>query len=173
MPDDHSNNPPEFGAKQSRDYRAYQEFIRCSYVNVYTKVTEQAYLEYFDERDTNHANKPETRETAAKIMDSLPAYQLKAWSIRNLRRLKYSQPDVGIDRMVHDQSESLDAELESLIDDAGDSLRLNPDLEMPDYFEWVDFHQQPGGVWRDDVDGLINDYGRRTTNPAETDTNRV
>ena len=173
MPDDHSNNPPEFGAKQSRDYKAYQEFIRCSYVNVYTKVTEQAYLEYFDERDAHHGEKLETRELAAEVMDSRPTYQLKAWSIRNLRRLKYSQPDVGIDRMVHDQNETLDAELESLIADAGDSLRLNPDLEMPDYFRWVDFHQQPGGVWRDDVDGLIYDYGRRTTNPAETDPNRV
>lgn len=68
MPDSHNtNNPPEFGPKQSRDYKAYQEFIRCSYVNVYNKVTEQAYLEYFEERDAHHAGEPETRELAAKI----------------------------------------------------------------------------------------------------------
>ncbi|MDG2318663.1 MAG: class I SAM-dependent methyltransferase [Rhodospirillaceae bacterium] len=174
MPDSHNtNNNPEFGPKQSRDYKAYQEFIRCSYVNVYNKVTEQAYLEYFKERDTHHAGEPETRELAAKIMDTTPAYQLKAWSIRNLRRLKYSQPDLGIDRMMHDQSGELDPEINALISDAGEDLILNPDLDMPDYFSWVDFHQQPGGVWRDDVDGLVYDYGRRTTNPNEADPNRV
>ncbi|MFL2771335.1 MAG: methyltransferase domain-containing protein [Rhodospirillaceae bacterium] len=174
MPHSHTkNNLPEFGAKQSRDYKAYQEFIRCSYVNVYSKVTEQAYLEYFKVRDENQTGVAETLESAAQIIDNLPAYQLKAWSIRNLRRLKYSQPDVGIDRMIHDQSKTLDVELNNLIADAGSSLRLNPELEMPDYFRWVDFHQQPGGVWRDSVDGLIYDYGRRTTNPNEDNPNRV
>ncbi len=58
MPDSHSNYPPEFGAKQSRDYKAYQEFIRCSYVNIYAKVTDAAYLDYFRERDENHAGEP-------------------------------------------------------------------------------------------------------------------
>lgn len=173
MPDDHSNNPPEFGATLSQDYKAYQEFIRCSYVNVYTKVTERAYLDYFKVRDAQPGTAPETRESAMRIMDGLPSYQLKAWCIRNLRRLKYSQPHVGIDTMVQEQAEALEDELNTLIADVGDDLSLNPDLEMPDYFRWVDFHQQPGGVWRDDVDGLIYDYGRRTTNPNEDDPNKV
>ncbi|MGB1877497.1 MAG: hypothetical protein ACPHGY_11370, partial [Rhodospirillaceae bacterium] len=169
MPHSHSNRPPTFDAKQSRDYTAFQEFIRCSYVAVNSKVAQDTYRSYFKERDKT--NEPETRETAARIMDRLPQFQLKAWSVRNLRRLKYSQPDVGIDTMVQQQSETLDKELNALIADAGDDLVLNPDIEMPDYFQWVDFHQQPGGVWRDDVDGLIYDYGRRTTNPNQSDPN--
>lgn len=173
VPDTHSNRPPTFDAEQSRDYTAYQEFIRCSYVALNSRANEEAYRAYFKERETHHAGEPETRESAARIMDTLPAYQLKAWGIRNLRRLKYSQPDVGIDTMVHGQSDALEKELDALIADAGDELQLNPDIKMPDYFEWVDFHQQPGGVWRDDVDGLIYDYGRRTTNPNQSDPNKV
>ena len=171
MPDSHSNRPPTFDAKLSRDYRAFQEFIRCSYVTVNSRVAQETYRSYFKERD--QGSEPETRETAARIMDRLPQFQLKAWSVRNLRRLKYSQPDVGIDTMVQEQSDALDEELNALIANAGDDLVLNPDIEMPDYFRWVDFHQQPGGVWRDDVDGLIYDYGRRTTNPNQLDPNKV
>jgi ubiquinone/menaquinone biosynthesis C-methylase UbiE len=173
VPDNHSNRPPLFDAKQSRDYTAFQEFIRCSYVSVNSKVTEETYRAYFRERDASTPDEPETRESAARIMDGLPQFQLKAWSVRNLRRLKYSQPNVGIDTMVQKQSEALDQELEALITNAGDELSLNPDIKMPDYFRWVDFHQQPGGVWRDDVDGLIYDYGRRTTNPNQSDPNKV
>jgi len=168
-----TNYSSEFGAIQTQEYKAYQEFIRCSYVNVYTRVNEQAYLSYFQEHEIHSQNVEETCETAEAILDNLPMYQLKAWSIRNLRRLKYSQPHLGIDTMVAAQSDKLVPELNALTADAGDNLVLNPDLEMPDYFKWVDFHQQPGGVWREDFDGLVYDYGRRTTNPNHVDPNEV
>jgi len=173
MPTIQNNKLPEFGAKQSRDYISYQEFIRCSYVNVYSKMAERAYQSHFATRNARHGNKPESREIAARLLDSNPIFQLKSWCIRNLRRLKYSQPDLGIYTMINGQSDELVPKLESLIADAGDDLLLNPDLEIPDYYRWVDFHQQPNGVWRGDLAGLIYDYGRRTTNPAAKDPNQV
>ena len=166
-------NSSNFGANLSRDYKSFQDFIRASYVNVYGEVTQETYRSYFKEKNKLDPNTQETRKTAANILDGLPIYQLKAWSIRNLRRLKYSQPNVGIDTMVHHQSEKLEKELNELIINAGDELDLNPHIEIPSYYKYVDFHQQPGGVWRDDIDGLIYDYGRATTNPNQSDPNQV
>ncbi|MBP02301.1 MAG: hypothetical protein CMM25_05790 [Rhodospirillaceae bacterium] len=167
------NDYDEFGADQSHDYRSFQEFIRCSYVNVNTDLTGAAYQNYFEKLRISGSHGNETEESAASILDALPMYQLKAWSIRNLRRFKYSQPDLGIDCLVNNQSAILEPELEKLISESGDLLKLNPDLALPDYFKWVDFHQQPGGVWRENLDGLIYDYGRRTTNPSHDDPNKV
>ena len=165
-------NYSEFGANLSRDYKSFQDFIRASYINIYGKVTQETYKSYFNKRNQLKL-KNETRETASEILDTLPMYQLKAWSIRNLRRFKYSHPDVGIDTMVQKQAPVVEKKLNDLISNAGDFLKLNPDIEIPDYYKWVDFHQQPGGVWRDDVDGLIYDYGRATTNPNQADPNQV
>ena len=163
----------EFGANQNHDYRSFQDFIRCSYVNVNTELTETVYQDYFKKLAVSSSLGNETKETAAVLLDGSPMYQLKAWSIRNLRRFKYSQPDFGIDCLVNNQRPILEPKLEALLANSGDLLRLNPDLTPPDYFRWVDFHQQPGGVWRENLDGLIYDYGRRTTNPSHDDPNKV
>jgi len=74
-----NNKLPEFGAKQSRDYISYREFIRCSYVNVYSKMTERAYLSYFADRDAQaFANRFWTQLT----MSDRPVYQIDSRMIK-------------------------------------------------------------------------------------------
>ena len=44
-------------------------------------------------------------------------------------------------------------------------LKLNPAIELPKYYQAVDFHQHPGGVAGDELAGFVYEYGRRTTTP--------
>src|SRR5262249_51195671 len=37
---------------------------------------------------------------------------------------------------------------------------------MPSYYQAVDFHQHPGGVWSDEIAGYVYERGARTTTPT-------
>ena len=45
-------------------------------------------------------------------------------------------------------------------------LELDSHLRLPRYYTRVDFHQHPGGVWSDDIDGFVYEYAARSTNPT-------
>ena len=64
------NDYDEFGADQSHDYRSFQEFIRCSYVNVNTDLTGAAYQNYFEKLRISGSHGNETEESAANILDA-------------------------------------------------------------------------------------------------------
>ncbi len=46
-------------------------------------------------------------------------------------------------------------------------------FELPRYYSAVEFHQHPGGVWRDPLAGVAYDFGRRTTLPAHLDPDEI
>src|SRR5207248_8471174 len=50
-------------------------------------------------------------------------------------------------------------------DGSDEILELNPDLKLPHYYTRIDIHQHPGGVWSDDVAGLVYEHGARSTTP--------
>jgi ubiquinone/menaquinone biosynthesis C-methylase UbiE len=87
--------------------------------------------------------------------------------------MKYHRPDLGIFAAVEADRARLEAELEAAAAAAGDRLRLNPALEVPEYFRMVDFHQHSGGVAGDPLAGFAYELGRRTTTAAHADPNLV
>lgn len=164
-----------FDAEQNRDFRAFHEFMRFSRMYINTPLVERVHRDYRAAtgaaEPTPGANAP--LDEAAAVLDALPSYQMYAWGMRNVQQFKYGQPGLGIASMVRAQSEKLAPQLEHLCEDAGDLLRLNPKVKFPAYYDAVDFHQHPGGVWGDALDGLIYEYGRRTTVPAHGDGNKI
>lgn len=97
----------------------------------------------------------------AEIVEDLTPYRYFAWLERHLQRMKYSGAQ-GLTR-YYDQERK--ATLAALGEDDGKLLELNPALELPRYYTRVDIHQHPGGVWSDDVAGMVYEHGARSTTP--------
>jgi SAM-dependent methyltransferase len=116
---------------------------------------------------------PADAEGALDVLDGLTEFQLYSWYFRNLQRFKYSRPDLGIFAAVESQRERLERALDRATAGAGPELRLNPALEVPEYFRYVPFHQHTGGVAHDPLDGISYEIGRRTTVPSHADPNGI
>lgn len=97
----------------------------------------------------------------AEIVEDLTLYRYFAWLERHLQRMKYSGAH-GLAR-YYDQERKV--ALSALADADGELLQLDPKLELPQYYTGVDIHQHPGGVWSDDIAGLVYEHGARTTTP--------
>ena len=156
---------------ESRDFQSYHAFLREARKYMETPVYEEMYRAYRRAVEGAGTRTPRTVNEAFAVMDALPEFKLYCWLFRNLQRFKYTKNDLGIVGTVESQSERVSDAIAAAAADPGDELRLNPALALPDYYTMVDFHQHPGGVWRDDVDGVIYDVARRTTLPSHMDAN--
>jgi ubiquinone/menaquinone biosynthesis C-methylase UbiE len=165
---------------ESRDFRSYQAFLRAARTHMEGALVAQM-RDSYDRALANRvgAGRPEsqvepaTAEEALPIVEPLPEFRLYCWYYRHLQRFKYSRPDLGILDTVHRERERLEQALERTASRAGPLLRLDPGLPVPEYFRMVDFHQHPGGVAHDPLDGLVYEIGRRTTVPQHADPNGI
>ena len=101
--------------------------------------------------------------SAASVADAVadhPAARTFAFLERRLQALKYTGR-LGIvpflERHRADHAEEIAPDLPDGL------LGLDPELKLPAYYCDVDVHQQPGGVWREDIGGLSYAYGARGT----------
>ena len=105
----------------------------------------------------------ETVADIAHALEDSTLYQLYAWLERHLQRMKYA----GRYGLVPYHQERRDQLLGSLNQshDADTRLELDQSLALPAYYTGVDIHQHPGGVWSDDIAGMVYERGARTTTP--------
>ena len=171
-----SPNVPSAAAltvRESRDFRAYHDFLRAARNLMEGPLVVQMHDRYEQKLDAMGGPAPQDWREVASHLDALTEFQLYNWYYRNLQRFKYHRPDVGIFATLQSQR----TELTRLLDDsaaaAGDDLRLNPALPLPEYFRAVPFHQHTGGVAHDALDGIAYEIGRRTTVPAHSDPNGI
>ncbi len=155
----------EVVVRADRTTRAYQDFLLGS--KLFWSRT--LYRELYDEYKEVAARLPEPPQSAdevEKLMRPRPTYQFYGWLERHIQRLKYAGP-FGIAPTADKQRVELTAALEVAASEgsANGELRLQPTLEMPRYYSQVDFHQHPGGVWSDELAGLVYEFGRKTTTP--------
>ena len=103
------------------------------------------YREVVAGAEQTSADTPQALESA---MRGDPSYRLYAWLERRIQQMKWSGR-WGFSTQVEADRDRLAA----LLDEAGHlpNLRLDPDLQMPDYVTETETHQQPGGLWRDPV----------------------
>ena len=93
-----------------------------------------------------------------KLIGDETDYKFFAFCERHLQKLKYSGA-YGL-HSFHKERRN------SLVDNfTGDEPEKTEDFELPEYYQEVDVHQQPGGVWSDPVGGFIYERGARTTTP--------
>jgi len=99
----------------------------------------------------------------AGVLEDLTIYQYFAWLERHLQRMKYSGR-YGLARYYDEHRENFLERLGGVSPD-DPALELKPDLQLPRYYTDVDIHQHPGGVWSEDVAGLVYEHGARSTTP--------
>lgn len=171
-----SNQPDTTDITEDRSFRAFHTFMRASRSYMEGPVYESAFRAYNDTLDGKSApanGAPSNADEALGVLDGMPSYQLYGWMYRHLQRFKYRYADWGLVPKVQAARETLEAELNAAAETAqkAGTLRLDPDIAYPDYYRLVDFHQHPGGVWSDELDGIIYELGRRTTLPLHMDSN--
>ncbi|MBM3504891.1 MAG: class I SAM-dependent methyltransferase [Alphaproteobacteria bacterium] len=172
-----SNQPKDItDVVEDRSFRAFHTFMRTARAYQEAEVYDAAWQSYRRalERDgRDNGRSPKSAEDALTVLDDLAPYQLYSWMYRHLQRFKYNHPDWGLQPKAESEAARIVPELDRAAAESikKGTLRLNPNIEYPDYYRLTDFHQHPGGVWTDDVDGLIYELGRRTTRPHEDDPN--
>ena len=105
---------------------------------------------------------PKSRQEVAYLLEPTTTYRYFAWMERHLQRMKYS----GRYGLVPYHRERATDLRDTLSDMSGDTrLELNPDFTNPIYYETVDVHQHPGGVWSEPTAGFVYERGARSTTP--------
>lgn len=116
----------------------------------------------FAERAAAAGEYPQTRQQVTELLGSSTSYRYFAWMERHLQRMKYSGR-YGLVPYHHERAADL---RNTLPDMSGDSrLELEPELKNPVYYETVDVHQHPGGVWSEPTAGFVYERGARSTTP--------
>lgn len=113
--------------------------------------------------ENNGASASETVSATADLLEDETLYQFYAWLERHLQRMKYA----GRYGLVPYHRERRDQLLNNIDQslDADGRLELDQSLALPAYYTGVDIHQHPGGVWSDDIAGMVYERGARTTTP--------
>ena len=144
-----------------RSFEAGQRFL-LSAKNWWTsELYPRLRAEYEARVGTNPAR--HTVADVAAIVEDLTLYRYFAWLERHLQRMKYSGT-YGLTRYYDLKRETALQDLNAG-DGSDEILELNPDLKLPHYYTRIDIHQHPGGVWSDDVAGLVYEHGARSTTP--------
>jgi len=145
---------------QERAFSAGQRFLLAAKGFWTTTLYPQMREEY----EARAAGRPaKSVADVARVLEDLTLYQYFAWLERHLQRMKYSGR-YGLARFYDEHRETFLKRLGAVAPD-DPVLELRPDLQMPRYYTDVDIHQHPGGVWSDDVAGLVYEHGARTTTP--------
>ena len=148
-----------------REFEAFQGFVLTSKLfwsrDVFTEL-KHIYARNLESGKTVQNPGP---ERVKNLLKDEPTDEFHAWFERHLQRMKYSGR-LGLvpfhDSRREELIKSLDAPLVNGL------LELDSELKLPDYYTSVDVHQHPGGVWSDDIAGLVCERGARSTTPLLT-----
>ena len=144
-----------------RDFINSQDFILSLKINwtrnLYPKVRKK-FLDY----EPNVRSKMELKDVSS-VISMTPDYKVFAWCERHFQKMKYSGA-YGLHRFYkerHDEEECDNEEIEKA-----------KEFCLPEYYQAVDIHQQPGGIWSESFSGLIYERGARTTTPMLGDNHK-
>lgn len=145
-----------------RSFVAAQDFILGMKGYWTTAIYPELKAEY-GRRVEQTGKPPETVAEVAELIEDTTLYRYYAWLERHLQRYKYS----GRYGLIPYHDARRKQLVDSVAGARGDSdrLQLDPDFEQPHYYEAVDIHQHPGGVWSDEIAGFVYERGARSTTP--------
>jgi ubiquinone/menaquinone biosynthesis C-methylase UbiE len=165
------NDIAPLAVSESRDFRSYHDYLRISRTFMEGPLVQSMQRSYKAALGKRRA--PKKQSDVWPVVDDLPEFQIYSWAYRHLQRFKYHRPDLGIFAAVNAEANELASELDRTAATAGERLKLNPKVELPEYYRMVDFHQHTGGVHSEAMDGLAYELGRRTTTPSHGDPNII
>lgn len=95
---------------------------------------------------------------AADAIHRLPSYPLFAWTERGAQQMLWR---AAIDTVAGDAAPPAA--------DGPATLRLDPNLKLPDWYTAVDIHVQPGGVWSSAASARVYELGAQLVMLGEND----
>ena len=139
-----------------RDFINSQDFI-LSLKMEWTQSLYPQVREKFLEIEENKRVDMSVEDVETLISDEAD-YKFFAFCERHLQKLKYSGA-YGLHSFHEERRKSLMSEFTE------DEFEKTDGFKLPEYYQEIDVHQQPGGVWSDPVGGVIYERGARTTTP--------
>jgi ubiquinone/menaquinone biosynthesis C-methylase UbiE len=159
---------------ESRDFRSYHAFLRAARNFMEGPLVGAMHDAYERRIHDQGGAAPTDWRAAERVLDDTLEFQFYCWAYRNLQRFKYHRPTLGIFATLEAQRAALETQLDATARETPpECLRHDPQLKLPEYFEFVPFHQHTGGVAKDALDGLAYEIGRRTTVPSHGDPNGI
>ena len=140
-----------------RSFVAAQDFLLAS-KTFWTKQLFPELRRTYTDLAQRDAKTPATPEEVGILLQNNILYQYFSWLERHLQRLKYSGR-YGLMPYHDERRENLSLKL------VDTDAELRSELKMPAYYQRVDIHQHPGGVWADELSGFVYERGARSTTP--------
>jgi ubiquinone/menaquinone biosynthesis C-methylase UbiE len=147
--------------KLGREFDAYQDFLLGCKLYWTTELYPTLRGSY-DHKVRLGADPPGDAAEVEAMFEGDTLYQYFAWFERHLQRMKYSGR-LGVATTLEQHRAALVQILDQQLPEG--LLELDEDLVLPRYFTSVDIHQHPGGVWNDEIAGMVYERGARTTTP--------
>lgn len=119
----------------------------------------------YDKKVSLMADKPQTPSQVGEVLKDSLLYRYFSWFERHMQRYKYAGR-YGLIPWHEQQRTKLEETLKAPVKAR---VELNPELEMPRYYESCDIHQHPGGVWSDTLAGFVYQRAASTTTPLAGD----
>jgi ubiquinone/menaquinone biosynthesis C-methylase UbiE len=145
-----------------REFEAFQGFVLAT--KVYWSRDVFADLKQIYERNlaAGKTNQKPGPERVKELFKGETTDEFHGWFERHLQRMKYSGR-CGLVPFHNSRREELVEALDVPLADG--LLELDAGLPLPDYYTSVDVHQHPGGVWSDEIAGLVYERGAKSTTP--------
>lgn len=146
----------------TREFEAAQDFLLAA-KKYWTTDMYRSLRDVYQSR-VQGSGKPEPKSVGevAELLEDEPTYQYFSWLERHLQRMKYSGPYGLVPYFSAHRSRFLGALGEG---SPKVKLTLDESLPMPDYYRGIDTHQHVGGLWSDEMAGIVYERGARTTTP--------
>ena len=146
-----------------RSFAAAQDFLLSAKTFWSTTMYQALRDKHAAAKKTASGDAGEPVAAIAHALEDTTQYQFYSWLERHLQRMKYVGR-YGLVPYHHERRDELLATFDQSID-ADNAVQIDGSLTLPAYYTGVDIHQHPGGVWSDDVAGMIYERGARTTTP--------
>lgn len=108
-------------------------------------------------KDAEQSTARTATEMETDMRERSAAYRMYGWMERHLQQFKYLGRR-GMIPIMAAQEPELKAALDSAAARHPERLRLDPTLQLPEYYTRSDFHQHPGGIWSDDADAFAYEW---------------
>ena len=165
---------PALDLHESREMRSYHSFLRAARNFMEGPLVGQMHDSYTRGLTADGVSVVADWRDAEARLEAYVEFQMYCWYYRNLQRFKYHRWGLGIFATLEAQRAALETQLAATAAATpSDQLRLNPLLPIPEYFQFVAFHQHTGGVTHDPLDGIAYEIGRRSTVAAHVDPNGI
>jgi hypothetical protein len=150
-----------------RDFDAAQEFLLAA-KNYWTTTMYRALRCSYEALAEDAGKQGGGSRSPIDTLQNSTLYRYFAWLERHLQRMKYTGR-YGLVPFHGERRDSLRKMLGTGVEDEH-TPEMDSALQLPAYYQYVDTHQHPGGLWSDEIAGLVYEFGARSTTPLLGDS---